>query len=252
LVGAALRPVPRHWRSPGSESQLLRSAAVGWRCLLALEIERRFLVAGLQWRRHSLWQVRLRQGYLSRSGDGLTVRVRTSEPLQARQAEHAWLTLKAPPPAQHRSPPPAAGPAAPAAAELPPGSRPHAVFEAGGGDPQGSCCGRAMALSRLEFEYAIPLPDAEAMLALTTRQVVKCRHGLDLEGGDWVLDVFEGANAPLVVAEVELDHADQPVVMPSWCVRELTGLQELSNAALAARPLAAWSEAERLRLLGGL
>jgi CYTH domain-containing protein len=79
--------------------------------------------------------------------------------------------------------------------------------------------------------------------------VGKCRYGLDLPGGSWVLDVFEGANAPLVVAEVELSTPDQPVIVPAWCVREVSGRHELSNAALAVRPLAAWSEAERRALL---
>ena len=177
---------------------------------MALEIERRFLVSGSQWRRHSLWQARLRQGYLSRPGEGLTVRVRTSEPVQGALAAQAWLTLKAP------SPSPASG----------------------------------LALSRLEFEYGIPQADAEAMLALTDQQLVKCRHGLDLPGGDWVLDVFEGANAPLVVAEVELESPDQTVELPAWCVRELTGRRELSNASLAARPFERWSDDERRDLLG--
>lgn len=147
--------------------------------------------------------------------------MRSSEPLAGQQDAQAWLTLKAPPPGQ--------------------------------ADPSVSRqSGAAAALSRLEFEYAIPLADAEALLGLTAQRLVKIRHGLDLPGGDWVLDVFEGANAPLVVAEVELEHPDQPVTVPRWCVRELTGRHELSNAALAARPLAQWSEPERRELLGGL
>jgi len=170
---------------------------------MALEIERRFLVAGQDWLPLVRWQARLRQGYLASGSDGLTVRVRLSE-------AEAWLTLKAVPP--------------------------------GGSD----------ALTRLEFEYGIPLADGEALLALSERQRGKCRYGLDLPGGDWVVDVFEGANAPLVVAEVELGAADQPLVVPLWCVRELSGRHELSNAALAARPLASWSEAERQALLEGL
>ena len=177
---------------------------------MALEIERRFLVAGQSWRPLVRWQARLRQGYLAAGADGLTLRVRLSraegtEPQAAEPA--AWLTLKAVPP--------------------------------GGAD----------ALTRLEFEYPIPLADGEALLALTDRQVDKCRYGLDLPGGTWVLDVFEGANAPLVVAEVELSAPDQPLSVPPWCVRELSGRHELSNAALAMRPLAAWSEAERRELL---
>jgi CYTH domain-containing protein len=111
--------------------------------------------------------------------------------------------------------------------------------------------GGADPLTRLEFEYPIPPADAESLLALTDRQVGKRRYGLDLPGGAWVLDVFEGANAPLVVAEVELGSADQPLAVPDWCVRELSGRHELSNAALAVRPLADWSEAERRSLLQG-
>lgn len=211
------------WALSWAESSVLEGV------VLALEIERRFLVGGSDWRYHSLWQVRLRQGYLSRPGDGLTVRVRTSEPLQGGAVEQAWLTLKAPPPAPQR----------PSASEVPDLADPGAA-------PSGP------ALSRLEFEYGIPPADAEAMLSLTPQQLVKCRHGLNLPGGDWVLDVFEGGNAPLVVAEVELEHPDQPVDLPAWCVREVTDRRDLSNAALAARPLTVWSDGERSELLAGL
>lgn len=110
--------------------------------------------------------------------------------------------------------------------------------------------GGADMLTRLEFEYPIPLADGEALLALTQeRQLSKWRHGLALPGGDWVVDVFEATNAPLVVAEVELESADQPLELPPWCVRELSGRHDLSNAALALRPLAHWTEAERRQLL---
>lgn len=215
------------------------------RGVLALEIERRFLVSGGDWRRHSLWEARLRQGYLSRPGDGLTVRVRTSEPLQGQANAQAWLTLKAPPPAQRRSAD-SEHTALSGAAAMAAVAASLAPLQDRGEVPAG------LALSRLEFEYPIPPPDAESLLALSEAQLVKCRHGLDLAGGDWVLDVFEGANAPLVVAEVELEHPDQSVELPAWCVREVTDRRELSNAALAARPLAAWSESERQELLDGL
>ena len=166
---------------------------------MALEIERRFLVAGDGWRSHVCWTRSLRQGYLAGGPEGFTVRVRQA-------AEEAWLTLKA--------------------------------------------SASADGLVRHEFEYPIPLADATSLLALAPQQLAKCRHGLDLSGGDWVLDVFEGANAPLVVAEVELEQPDQQVAIPSWCWREISQRPELSNAALAARPLQQWSEAERQDLLG--
>ncbi len=180
---------------------------------MALEIERRFLVAGAGWRAHCRWQRRLQQGYLLAAPDGLTLRVRTALPMApaaAADGAEAHLTLKAPP-------------------------------------PQGSA---ANALCRLEFEYPIPYADAQELLALCAARLSKCRYGLDLPGGAWVLDVFEGENAPLVVAEVELERADQAVPIPPWCIRELTGDHALSNAALARHPLHRWSDAERQALLG--
>lgn len=107
-------------------------------------------------------------------------------------------------------------------------------------------------LVRQEFEYAIPLLDAQAMLALTAQRVSKQRYGLALDGGQWVVDAFEGANHPLVVAEVELEHADQPLVVPSWCGLELTGRHELSNAALAHKPFNCWSAEQRQPLLNAM
>ena len=180
---------------------------------MALEIERRFLVAGEAWHPLVRWSAQLRQGYLVSGADGLTLRVRlrqgpagTADASANNGAEEAWLTLKA----------------------LPPGG--------------------ADALTRLEFEYPIPLEDARAMLRLASHELAKRRYQLDLPGGEWVLDVFEGENAPLVVAEVELVSVDSPLELPAWCGREITGRHELSNASLARRPLALWSAAEREEL----
>jgi CYTH domain-containing protein len=77
----------------------------------------------------------------------------------------------------------------------------------------------------------------------------KQRYGLNLPGGAWVLDVFAGNNAPLVVAEVELADPDQILNLPAWCGEELTGKYQLSNAALARHPLQKWSDAELRELL---
>jgi CYTH domain-containing protein len=104
-------------------------------------------------------------------------------------------------------------------------------------------------LIRHEFEYPIPPADADALLQLCPSVLSKWRYGLDLPGGDWVLDVFEDANAPLVIAEVELVTAEQPVAVPPWCVQEITGQGRFSNAALAGTPLAAWPPAERRSLV---
>lgn len=103
----------------------------------------------------------------------------------------------------------------------------------------------AAGIARHEFEYAIPMADAAALLQQSDSQLRKQRHGLDLPGGDWVLDVFAGDNAPLVIAEVELERADQELLVPAWCSREITGLGQFSNAALAREPFCRWSSAEQ-------
>jgi adenylate cyclase len=102
--------------------------------------------------------------------------------------------------------------------------------------------------ARLEFEYPIPVEDAVALLRLAPCQVSKTRHGLELPGGHWVLDVFSGANAPLMIAEVEMNHLDDSPPIPSWCGKEVTGLHQLSNAALARSPWQVWSRDERSAL----
>ena len=70
---------------------------------------------------------------------------------------------------------------------------------------------------------------------------MKTRFSLDLAGGDWVVDCFEEANAPLVLAEVELPTADTHVELPDWCGQEVTGISLLSNAVLAKNPVNQWA-----------
>ena len=103
----------------------------------------------------------------------------------------------------------------------------------------------AIGLVRHEFEYAIPVADAELLWTLAPHRVEKTRYQLSLTGGDWVVDQFAGRNAPLLLAEVELPSAQVPVEIPPWCGPEITGDGRWSNAALAQRPLRDWPETER-------
>jgi len=61
----------------------------------------------------------------------------------------------------------------------------------------------------------------------------------------WEVDEFLGDNAGLVVAEVELEHADQAIELPDWAGTEVTDQVRYYNLALAAHPYARWSAAER-------
>ena len=102
-------------------------------------------------------------------------------------------------------------------------------------------------IARHEFEYAIPEADARALLERCPAVLSKCRYGLDLPGGEWVLDVFEGLNSPLVIAEVELEEPDQSLRIPPWCVEEITALGAFSNASLSQDPFSGWPAPEQQR-----
>ncbi|MGH7582700.1 MAG: CYTH domain-containing protein [Gemmatimonadales bacterium] len=105
--------------------------------------------------------------------------------------------------------------------------------------------GRPEGISRLEFEYPIPSDDATILLDRLRRgQVVaKRRYRVPFEGDVWEVDVFEGDNAGLVIAEIELPSQDTKVVMPPWIGREVTGDRRYSNASLAHHPFGEWRTA---------
>lgn len=94
-------------------------------------------------------------------------------------------------------------------------------------------------IARPEFEYEIPVADAEAMLAeLCHRPLVeKTRHEVWHAGVLWHVDEFEGGNGGLVMAEVELAAVDQPLRLPDWVGREVTGDLAYRNSELSRRPM---------------
>jgi adenylate cyclase len=70
--------------------------------------------------------------------------------------------------------------------------------------------------------------------------VEKTRHLVRFGGLVWEVDIFEGANAGLVVAEVELERADQRIELPPWVGREVSGEARYLNSALAQHPYSDW------------
>jgi adenylate cyclase len=96
---------------------------------------------------------------------------------------------------------------------------------------------RAAATCRQEFEYPIPVRDARSLLKLRCSGLVrKVRHVVACDGLNWEIDVFEGENAGLVIAEVELRSIVQNVVLPDWVGEEISGDENYSNSHLAERP----------------
>ncbi len=104
-----------------------------------------------------------------------------------------------------------------------------------------------LAARRLEFEYAIPLADAETILdSLAAPPLIeKTRHYVPVDGFEWEIDEFHGRNEGLIVAEIELEREDQPFPRPEWLGPEVTHLPRYYNVCLARHPYADWDEAER-------
>jgi CYTH domain-containing protein len=102
--------------------------------------------------------------------------------------------------------------------------------------------GSRTGVSRLEFEYPIPLEDAQAMLdALCVRPLIeKTRYRIDHGGLVWEVDEFAGENAGLVIAEVELEREDQEVSLPAWVGNEVSADDRYANSSLAERPFSTW------------
>ena len=100
---------------------------------------------------------------------------------------------------------------------------------------------------RQEFDYPIPVADAEALLKLASGGLIdKGRHYVTHAGHLWEVDEFLGDNSGLVVAEIELDAVDEAFAKPDWIGDEVTELQRYYNLALADRPFSVWREDERL------
>jgi adenylate cyclase len=155
---------------------------------MGIEIERKFLVVGDDWR--AAPAVPYAQGYLNRDKQR-TVRVRIVR-------DAAWLTVK----------------------------------------------GVSVGATRAEFEYAIPVADAEQLLALCDGPVVrKTRRVIEHAGAKWEIDEFQGDNAGLVVAEIELPAEDAEFERPGWLGAEVTHDARYFNSSLATSPYSSWPEA---------
>lgn len=97
-------------------------------------------------------------------------------------------------------------------------------------------------IHRLEFEYDIPLEDANEMLdEVALRPIIdKTRHYLYVGDHLWEVDEFHAENEGLIVAEIELDHADAVFERPSWIGKEVSTDKRYFNSNLSAKPFSEW------------
>jgi adenylate cyclase len=93
-------------------------------------------------------------------------------------------------------------------------------------------------IARAEFEYPMPVEDALNIFAIRTGALIeKRRYEVLYRGLCWEVDVFAGALAPLVIAEIELTSERQSIETPGWVGREITDDGRYANASLAMNGL---------------
>jgi adenylate cyclase len=97
------------------------------------------------------------------------------------------------------------------------------------------------AVHRGEFEYEIPINEGLELLdAISENNIEKTRYRFPAGKHTWEVDVFSGANIGLIVAEIELDTADEAYEKPVWIAAEVTGDERYLNTNLAVMPFSMW------------
>lgn len=95
------------------------------------------------------------------------------------------------------------------------------------------------AMTRDEYEYDIPLEEAEELFSHAVGLVIeKTRYRVPADGFVWEIDIYSGALEGLEIAEVEMQSEEDQPELPAWLGREVTGDHRYSNQSLATEPLA--------------
>lgn len=102
--------------------------------------------------------------------------------------------------------------------------------------------GKSVGISRAEFEYEIPLEDAEAMLdtLCTLTEIEKVRYRVPFGGFVWEVDEFGGENEGLTVAEIELPDENTAFEKPDWVGMEVSNDTRYYNSNLLTHPFKKW------------
>ncbi len=125
---------------------------------------------------------------------------------------------------------------------LPTSDRTVARVRVAGSDAFLTIKGETRGAARTEFEYPIPVSDADEMLEELCQRpfIEKTRYRVDHRGLTWEVDVFEGENKGLTVAEVELEDENQAIDPPPWITTEVTHDPRYFNSSLASHPFSKW------------
>ncbi|MBW4644968.1 MAG: CYTH domain-containing protein [Goleter apudmare HA4340-LM2] len=103
--------------------------------------------------------------------------------------------------------------------------------------------GPSIKYSRSEFEYPIPVADAQEMLdTLCDRPLIeKTRYRVEYGNLIWEIDEFDGVNKGLIIAEVELSDEQQQIELPTWIGKEVSDDPKYFNSNLVKYPFSQWN-----------
>lgn len=94
---------------------------------------------------------------------------------------------------------------------------------------------------RKEFEYEIPIEDAEELILLCEKPIIqKTRYIVEHSSHIWEIDIFEGENQGLEVAEIELSQENEEFSIPNWIGQEVTNESKYYNSQLIINPFINW------------
>ena len=92
-----------------------------------------------------------------------------------------------------------------------------------------------------EYEYSIPLDEAQSMMKLIEHSVItKTRYLVDFKPHTWEVDEFHGDNQGLVVAEIELEDENEVFEKPDWLDNEVTSDYRYLNSNLSKSSYKTW------------
>ncbi|MDX2361666.1 MAG: CYTH domain-containing protein [Crocinitomicaceae bacterium] len=96
--------------------------------------------------------------------------------------------------------------------------------------------GKSEGISRQEFEYEIPVIEAEELLSnFTHKQIRKHRYEIEVHGKTWEVDEFHGALEGLVIAELEVESESESFEKPEWVTEDVSTDPAYYNAVLIDR-----------------
>ncbi|MCT4603332.1 MAG: CYTH domain-containing protein [Marinifilum sp.] len=95
-------------------------------------------------------------------------------------------------------------------------------------------------LKRSEFEYEIPVIDAENLLGLCDAKIDKTRYLVSIGQHTWEIDIFHGDNQGLIIAEIELSSPKEQIQLPDWIDQEVSNDPKYLNVSLIKNPFVNW------------